>query len=259
MTHGLVDSHSHIQGEEFSSDVEGVLERARQAGVKKIIIVGGAGDISSNGAALELAAHAPELFATVGMHPHDAREVSGEDLDRLKEMAKDPKVVAVGETGLDFYYNHSPREVQIKLFRRFIHMACETDLPIVIHDRDADPEVVDLVRSEGKGKLRGVVHCFTGDLATAKSFLDLGFYLSFTGIVTFKNAGPLREVVRRIPMDRILVETDAPYLAPVPKRGKRNEPAFVRFVAEAVAEIKGLPLDEMAQATSSNAESLFGI
>ncbi|MDP6559188.1 MAG: TatD family hydrolase [Candidatus Binatia bacterium] len=259
MTHGLVDSHSHIQGEEFSSDVEGVLERARQAGVEKIIVVGGAGGISSNGGALELAARAPELFATVGMHPHDAREISGEDLDRLKEMAKDPKVVAVGETGLDFYYNHSPREVQIKLFRRFIHLARETDLPIVIHDRDADPEVADLVWSEGKGELRGVVHCFTGDLAAAKSFLDLGLYLSFTGIVTFKNAGPLREVVRQIPMDRILVETDAPYLAPVPKRGKRNEPAFVRFVAEAVAEIKGLALDEMAQATSSNAESLFGI
>ena len=256
---GLVDSHAHIQGSEFAADVAQVIQRAQEAGVEKIIAVGGAGDLSSNEAALELAESFPGLFATVGMHPHDAKEVSEEDLKRLAELSKSPKVVAIGETGLDFHYDHSPRRVQMDLFRRFIQMARETGLPIVVHNREAQPEVAGLIRREGKGDLRGVIHCFTGDYEAAREFLDLGFYLSFTGIITFKNADPLREVVRKLPLDRILVETDSPYLAPVPHRGKRNEPAYVRFVAETVAQIKGQTLDQVAEATSSNATVLFGI
>lgn len=256
---GLIDSHAHIQGPEFAKDVAQVIQQAKRAGVEKIIVVGGAGDLSSNDAAVALAKSYPGLFATVGMHPHDAKTVSEEDLERLKDLTKVPEVVAVGETGLDFYYNHSPRQIQMDLFCRFIRMAREKELPLVVHDREAHQEVAELLQREGRGRLRGVIHCFTGDYEAAKEFLDLGFYLSFSGIITFRNAESLRAVARRAPLDRILVETDSPYLAPVPHRGKRNEPAFVRLVAETLAQLKGLTLEEVAGATYSNTERLFGI
>lgn len=256
---GLVDSHAHIQGPEFAADVAQVIEQARAVGVERIIVVGGAGDLSSNDAALELAKSFSGLYATVGMHPHDAKEVSDKDLERLDELARSPQVVAIGETGLDFYYNHSPRQIQIELFCRFIHMARETGLPLVVHNREAQREVVELLRREGKGDLRGVVHCFTGNYEAAREILDMGFYLSFTGIITFKNADSLRDVVRKLPLNRVLVETDSPYLAPVPHRGKRNEPAHVRFVAQTIAAVRGIRLEEVAEATSNNARSLFGI
>jgi TatD DNase family protein len=255
----LVDTHSHIQVDDFSSDVDQVVERARGEGVNKIIVVGGAGDLSSNDSAVRLSKRYPGLFATVGMHPHDARDVGENELSSLRKLAQDPKVVAVGETGLDFYYGHSPKQTQMDLFRRFIRMARETGLPLVVHNRESDREVTDLIRTEGEGEVRGVIHCFTGDFETAESFLDLGFYLSFGGIVTFKNAETLRGVVQRVPLDRMLVETDAPYLSPVPHRGKRNEPAYVRFVAEAIARARGIALEEVARVTSLNAKALFGI
>ena len=259
MTVSLVDTHAHIQAEEFASDIDQILDRALGAGVDKIIVVGGAGELSTNDTGLKLARRSPWLFATVGMHPHDARQVSEEDLTWLQELTQDPKVVAVGETGLDFYYEHSPRQVQRELFCRFIHMSCETKLPLIVHDRDAHREVARLIRSEGRDMVRGVIHCFSGDFEDAKVFLDLGLYLSFSGIVTFKAAQALREVARKVPMDRILVETDAPYLAPVPHRGRRNEPAFVRLVAETIAQVKGLSLEEIARTTSMNTRTLFGI
>lgn len=255
----LIDSHAHIQATEFSTDVDRVIQQAKEAGVEQIVVVGGAGDLSSNQAALELAEAYPGLHATVGMHPHDAKEVSEKDLDRLAELARSPKVVAIGETGLDFYYDHSPRQVQMDLFCRFIQMARDTGLPLVVHDRDAHREVGELLGHEGKGDLRGVIHCFTGDYGAAREFLDLGFYISFSGILTFKSADSLRDAARRCPLDRILVETDSPYLAPVPHRGERNEPAFVRFVAEAVAAARGISQEEAAEATSHNAQNLFGI
>jgi TatD DNase family protein len=255
----LIDSHAHIQGAEFTADLEDVVSRARGAGVSKIIVVGGAGELSSNDAALRVAGSFPGLFATVGMHPHDAKDVGEADLDRLKKLATDPKVVAIGETGLDFYYDHSPRDLQTGIFTRFIHMARETRLPLIVHDRDAHNEIGGLLSVEGGGALRGVIHCFTGDYAAAKTFLDLGFYISFSGILTFKNAEPLRDAARRLPLDRLLIETDSPYLAPVPKRGKRNEPAFVLHVAETLAQVRNTSLAEIARATSCNAEALFGI
>src|SRR5713226_1760476 len=253
---GLIDSHAHIQAFEFAEDLSEVIQRARAAGVEKIIAVGGAGDLSSNGAAVEITKTFPGIFATVGMHPHDAKDVSDQDFDHLRQLVRTPGVVAVGETGLDFHYNHSPREVQRELFCRFIQLARETNLPLVVHDREANREIAELLRSEGRGNLQGVIHCFTGDYEAAKTFLDLGFYLSFSGIITFKNAEPLREVVRGLPLDRMLVETDAPYLAPVPHRGKRNEPAFVRLVAETIARVRGLAVEEVAKATSRNAQDL---
>ncbi len=256
---GLIDSHAHIQGKEYTGEVDAVIGRAREAGVEQIVVVGGAGDMSSNTAAVALTESWTNLYATVGMHPHDAKDVGEDELQELKKLMAHPKVIAVGETGLDFYYNHSPREVQRRVFAQFICLAEETALPLVIHERDAASDALDLLRSEGAGKIRGVVHCFTGDYDAARAYLDLGFYLSFTGIITFKNAGPLRDVVRDVPLENMFVETDSPYLTPVPHRGKRNEPAYVRLVAEAVARIKGVSLQEVAQTTTRNVRQLFRI
>ena len=256
---GLIDSHAHIQGKEYAGESAAVIQRAGEAGVEQIIVVGGAGDMSSNTAAVALAESCAGLYATVGMHPHDAKDVGEEELRELRELALHPKVIAVGETGLDYYYNHSPREVQRRVFAQFICLAEETGLPLVVHERDAASEALGLLRSEGAGKIRGVIHCFTGDYDAACAYLDLGFYLSFTGIITFKNAEPLRDVVRKVPLDNMLVETDSPYLTPVPHRGKRNEPAYVRFVAETVASVKGLNIEEVASVTTNNVRALFRI
>lgn len=255
----LIDSHAHIQGKEYAGEVEAVIARSREAGVEKIIAVGGAGDMSSNTEAIALASSYSDIYATVGMHPHDAKDVGDMEVGKLKELTARSKVVAVGETGLDYYYSHSPHDVQRRVFTQFIHMASETGLPLVVHERDAAEDVAELLRSEGAGKLRGVIHCFTGNYEAARAYLDLGFYLSFTGIITFKNAEPLRDVARRVPLERMLVETDSPYLTPVPHRGKRNEPAFVRFVAQTIARLKEVPLEMVAKVTSDNVHALFGI
>jgi TatD DNase family protein len=255
----LIDSHAHIQGKEYAGEAAAVIERARAAGVETIITVGGAGDMSSNTQAVALAREFANVYATVGMHPHDAKDVGADELAALQELSSDAKVVAIGETGLDYYYSHSPHEVQRRVFAQFIHMARETQLPIVVHERDAAEDAAELLKSEGGGELRGVIHCFTGNYEAACAYLDLGFYLSFTGIITFKNANDLREVVRRVPLDRMFVETDSPYLTPVPHRGKRNEPAHVRFVAETIAQVKGVAPEEVAEVTTANVRSLFGI
>lgn len=255
----LIDSHAHIQGKEYAGEAEAVIARARAAGVETIIAVGGAGDMSSNTEAVRMANAFPNVYATVGMHPHDAKDVGVEALEALKNLAMDAKVVAIGETGLDYYYSHSPHDVQRRVFGQFIQMARQTRLPIVVHERDAAQDAAALLRREGAGELRGVIHCFTGDYNAACAYLDLGFYLSFTGIITFKNADALREVVSKVPLERILVETDSPYLTPVPNRGKRNEPAYVRFVAETISKVKGLAVEEIAQATTANVKQLFRI
>jgi len=253
----LIDSHAHIQGKEYTGEVEAVIARAREAGVGKIIAVGGAGDMSSNTEAIALAKTFPDIYATVGMHPHDAKDVGADELKKLKDLVAAPKVVAVGETGLDYYYDHSPREVQRRVFAGFIHLARETGLPIVVHERDAAQDVANLLRADGAGKLRGVIHCFTGNYEAACAYLDLGFYISFTGIITFKNAEPLRDVVRKVPLERIFVETDSPFLTPVPHRGKRNEPAYVRYVAETIANLKDVAPEEVARVTTANVQDLF--
>jgi TatD DNase family protein len=253
----LIDSHAHIQGKEYAGEAVAVIARAREAGVDTIIAVGGAGDMSSNTEAVALAGSFPDVYATVGMHPHDAKDVGDEEMNILKQLASSPKVVAIGETGLDYYYNHSPRESQRQVFSRFIHLARETRLPIVVHEREGAREAAELLSSEGGGNLHGVIHCFTGDYDDAVRYLDMGFYLSFTGIITFKNADALRDVVRKVPLERMLVETDSPYLTPVPHRGKRNEPAYVRFVADTMARIKNISSEQVANATTANARSLF--
>jgi TatD DNase family protein len=215
--------------------------------------------MSSNHDAVALASLYDDVYATVGMHPHDAKDVGPEELKSLRELTIHPKVIAVGETGLDYYYSHSPHDVQRRVFMDFINLARQAGLPLIVHERDAAQDAAQLLRSEGTGDLRGVIHCFTGNYEAACAYLDLGFYLSFTGIITFKNAEPLRDVVRQVPLKKILIETDSPYLTPVPHRGKRNEPAYVRLVAEAVAIIKSVSLEEVAQITSGNARELFSI
>ena len=255
----LIDSHAHIQGKEYAGETEALIARAHAAGVERIIAVGGAGDMSSNTEAVRLANVFPNVYATVGMHPHDAKDVGARELEVLNNLAADVKVVAIGETGLDYYYSHSPHEVQRRVFAQFIHMARQTHLPIVVHERDAAQDGAELLRREGAGELRGVIHCFTGNYESACAYLDLGFYLSFTGIITFKNASALREVVNKVPLERMLVETDSPYLTPVPYRGKRNEPAYVRFVAETIAKVKDIAFEEIAQVTTANVKQLFHI
>ncbi|MEX0804310.1 MAG: TatD family hydrolase [Candidatus Binatia bacterium] len=254
---GLIDSHAHIQGKEYAGEVEAVIARAREAGVGKIIAVGGAGDMSSNTEAVALAESHDNLYATVGMHPHDAKDVGAEELKKLQDLTAGAKVIAVGEAGLDYYYSHSPHDVQRRVFTDFIHLARATGLPLVVHERDAAKDAAELLRTEGQGDVRGVIHCFTGNYEAACAYLDLGFYLSFTGIITFKNAESLRAVARQVPIEKMFVETDSPYLTPVPHRGKRNEPAYVRLVAETVAKVKGVSLEEVAEATTRNVRALF--
>jgi len=255
----LTDSHAHIQAPEYRAELPEILRRAREAGVETVIVVGGAGELSSNEAAVALADSHAGLYATAGMHPHDAKDVGEETFERLEKLAGHPKVVAIGETGLDFYYSHSPRDVQRKIFARFIALARKTRLPLVVHERDAHSDTAELLRSEGATDVGGVIHCFTGDYGAARAYMDLGFHVSFSGIVTFKNAEALRQVARQVPLERILVETDSPYLAPVPFRGKRNEPAFVRFVAETIARVRGVAMEEIAEITTRNACHLFGL
>ncbi len=254
----LVDSHAHLDFEDFRGDLEGVVARARAAGVARVVLVGLWRANGEFGNALELATGDPGFFAaTVGIHPHDCARVPEADWLALERMAEDPRIVAVGETGLDFHYDHSPRPVQEASFRRSIRAAKSARKPVMVHVREADEACARVLEEEGIPEAGGVIHCFTGGWPEARAYLDLGLHLSVAGVVTFRNADDLREAVRRTPRDRLLVETDCPYLAPVPFRGKRNEPAYVVRTAEKVAEVWGLPLEEVAEITSANAAGLF--
>jgi len=252
----LVDSHCHLEPGDFPDLVE-VLARARAAGVARAVTIGqfhGPGDW---GQALALArAHPGALTATVGIHPHDAARASAEDLAALELLCAGPEVAAVGEAGLDFYYDRSPRPVQARVFAAQAALAKKLAKPLVVHVRDAHPESAALLAAEGVR--HGVIHCFGGDVAAARAYLDLGFHLSISGNVTYRKMEAQAEAIRYAPLDRLLVETDSPYLAPVPHRGKRNEPAFVVETARKVADLKGLALEAVAAATTANAARLFG-
>ncbi len=256
----LLDSHAHLDFEDFEGDLDAVVARARAAGVCRIVLIGLWRTPGAFGNALELAAREPTYFAaTIGVHPHDCSRVPEEDWRTMEQLARDPRVVGVGETGLDFHYDHSPRPVQEASFRRSLAAAKAAMKPVVIHVREADEACVRVLESEGVPEAGGVVHCFSGDWARAKTYLDLGLHLSVAGVVTFKAAADLREAVRKAPRDRLLVETDCPFLAPVPHRGKRNEPAHVARTAEKVAELWGLPVDEVGEITTENAKRFFRI
>ncbi len=254
----LVDSHAHLDFEDYQGELEAVAARARAAGVERVVLVGIWRAPGSFGNALELATREPGYFAaTVGVHPHECAKVPEDDWRAMEALAKDPRIVGVGETGLDFHYDYSPRPVQEASFRRSIAAAKAAAKPVVVHVREADEACARVLAEEGVPAAGGVIHCFTGDWARAKIYLDLGLYLSIAGVVTFKAAEDLREAVRRAPRERVLVETDCPFLAPIPHRGKRNEPAYVARTAERVAELWGVSADEAGEITTANAKRFF--
>jgi TatD DNase family protein len=253
----LVDSHCHIAEPEFETDRAEVIARAAANGVTTLVCVGATGPAAANTGAVALAGrHGPvEIVATVGIHPHHASEADDEAFAFLTGLAGQPGVVGIGETGLDYHYDHSPRPAQREAFARTIRLAHALRLPLVVHVREAHADAADILRGEGASE--GVIHCFTGDRDDARRYLDLGFHISVAGIVTFKNADSLREAVRAVPLERLMIETDSPYLAPIPHRGRRNEPAHVRLVAEGVAATRSQPFDAVAEATATNARRLF--
>ena len=253
----LVDSHCHLDFPDFAEEEAAVVARAAAAGVGTMVTI--CTHVSKFKQVRDVAERSSSVVCTVGVHPHHAaEELEGASVDRLVELAALPKVVGIGETGLDYFYDHSPRPAQEESFRRHLKACIISGLPAVVHSRDADAETMRMLREESAGQgLTGLIHCFSGSRAMAEEALELGFYLSISGIVTFKKAEALREIIAAVPLDRLLVETDAPYLAPIPHRGKRNEPAFVAHTAAAVAKIKGVGAAAFADQTTANFFRLF--
>jgi TatD DNase family protein len=251
----LVDSHCHLDDQKFDADREQVIERALAAGVERMMAIGTGNGPPDLEAAVRLAERYDFFLATVGVHPHDASKATDDTFARLWELAAHPKVAAIGEIGLDYHYDFSPRDVQRTVFQKQLEIAGEAGKPIVIHTREAWPDTLDLLRRNWHGA--GVMHCFSGDAEQAREALALGFHLSFGGVLTFPKADNVRQAARIAPDDRLLIETDCPYLAPVPHRGKRNEPAFVAEVARRLAEVRGRTAEEIADLTTRNFEHLF--
>ncbi|MFD2681357.1 TatD family hydrolase [Bacillus seohaeanensis] len=253
----LFDTHVHLNAEQFDEDVEEVMERAKETGVEYMVVVGF--DRPTINRALELVEKYDFLYASVGWHPVDAIDMEEEDLQWIEELASHPKVVAIGEMGLDYHWDKSPRDVQQDVFRKQIQLAKRVKLPIIIHNREATQDIVDILREESAQEVGGIMHCFSGSSEVAQQCIDMNFYISLGGPVTFKNAKKPKEVAKEIPLDNMLVETDCPFLAPHPYRGKRNEPAYVRLVAQQIAEIKEITVEEVEEITTENAKRLFGI
>jgi TatD DNase family protein len=247
----VVDSHAHIDMPQFDADRDAVVARAREAGVTDLLIVGGVDEDAGHRRALQVA-ESLGFPASAGIHPHEARLASEAVYDELRGLARERRIRAVGEIGLDFHYDHSPRDQQREAFRRQVRLAREVGLPVIVHTREADQETAALLEEEGAGEVGGVIHCFTGGPELARRALALGFYISFSGIVAFPRAEVIQEVARTVPLDRLLVETDAPFLAPPPHRGKRNEPAFVVEVARKVAAVRGMAPEEVGAAAARN-------
>jgi TatD DNase family protein len=253
----LIDSHAHLEMPEFKADLEQVIQRAKASGVEYIFTVGT--EKKDWHRALEIAHSYPPVYAILGVHPHNAREIDEETYPTLRKLCANEKVRAYGEIGLDFYRNLSPREVQLKRFREQIQFARKLSLPIVVHDREAHKETLEILKSEKAEEYGGIIHCFSGDYEMARQCIEMGFYISVPGTVTFKNAGEFHEIIKRLPLESLLIETDAPFLAPVPFRGKRNEPSYVRYTAQKVAEIKKVPFEKVAEATTENALRVYGL
>ncbi len=255
----LTDSHCHLADPKLRLDVDAVVARAREAGVGVMVSVGAIGSIERDRDTVAIAERNADVYAAVGVHPHDAKDCDDDRIAQLRDLAQSPRVVAIGESGLDFHYMHSPIEAQEAALRRHLELAAEVNRPIVIHCRDAEQRVVAIVRETAMPPRGGVIHCFTGDAAAAREFLALGFHISFSGIVTFKSAATLREAVPIVPDNRLLAETDAPFLAPEPYRGRRNEPAFVARTFEVLARLRNVDCDSMAAQIAANANRLFQI
>ena len=252
----LVDSHCHLDFPDFGDDLDAVVERARNAGVRTMVTI--CTKLHEFDRVCAIAETYDDIWCSVGIHPHEADRAEGEVTKALLEYAAHPVVVGIGETGLDYYYQHSAREAQRNSFRAHIAAARETGLPLIVHTRDADDDTVAILCEEyASGPFPGVIHCFSTSRQLAEKAVEIGFYISFSGIVTFKQANELRAIARDLPLDRLLVETDAPYLAPAPNRGKRNEPAFVAHTAALVAQVRGMELSALAAATTDNFFNLF--
>jgi TatD DNase family protein len=253
----FIDTHAHLTAPEFEGETERVIERALQAGIDYMIIPGT--DIDSSVRALEMADKYEYIYAAVGVHPHDTKKWDDSYLDRIKELASHKKAVAIGEIGLDYYYDFSPKQIQIETLKQQIDLAFELGKPVILHSRDADEDMMNILRSYKSTGLHCQMHCFSGSLKDARELIELGHFISFTGNITFKNAGDLRDVVRGMQAENLLLETDSPYMSPVPLRGRRNEPANVPLIAEKIAELQNVSVDNIARATSFNAWKLFGI
>jgi TatD DNase family protein len=252
----LIDSHCHIDMAQFDADREAVVARARAAGVETMLVVGGVDEDAGHRRALEVAEQFG-LPASAGVHPHEARLATPATYDELRGLAREKRIAAIGEIGLDFHYDHSPRDVQQEVLRAQIRLARDVGLPLIIHTREADDVTATLLEEEGAREVGGVIHCFTGGHDLARRALDLGFYVSFSGIVAFPRSETIQQVARTVPLDRLLVETDCPFLAPPPHRGKRNEPAFVVEVARKVAALREIPVDDVGRASAVNFRALF--
>lgn len=253
----LIDSHAHLDLPEFKNDLPAVIQRAKENGIENIVTIGIG--ICENRAAIKIAEAHSFIYAAIGIHPHHASSLDLAALDFLEQHAKHKKVVALGEMGLDFFRNHSSQDDQIRAFRAQLDLAKSLKLPVVVHDRDAHDETLEILVEEKNGLVGGVIHCFSGDVKMAFKCMDMGFYISIPGTVTFKNARIQHAVVEKIPLDRLLIETDCPFLAPVPYRGKRNEPVYVRQVAETIARIKNVSCEAVASATVTNSKALFSL
>lgn len=253
----LIDSHAHLDDRRFNKDREQLIESMEGDRLEAIINIGI--DLETSQQSIDLAKKHDSIYATVGYHPHNASQLDEEILGELERLAGEDKVVAIGEIGLDFHYDNSPREDQRYWFKKQLDLAKKLDLPVVIHSRDATQETFEILKEAQDGNLRGVLHCYSGSVEMARQYIDLGFYISLAGPVTFKNAVMPKEVARSVPLDKLLVETDAPYLTPEPYRGKRNDPSKVVNTADTIAELRGISLDELAEATNRNTKRLFNL
>jgi len=252
----LFDTHAHLDFARFDRDRDEVIDRAKRAGLINILTVGA--DLSSSRRAIKLAKHYKGIVASVGLHPHDASQFDQEVAREIKELAQEEEVKAIGETGLDYHYDNSPREEQRKAFRSQLRLANMLNKPVIIHSREAEEDTLAILKEEAQN-LPGVIHCYSSSSEMAQEVIALGFHLGFTGLLTFKNLSWLREIASQTPVDKILLETDCPYMAPEPKRGKRNEPAFVTHVAEVMADCHGIPVSELAEITTENGLELFAL
>lgn len=252
----LIDSHAHLDDEKFEGDRKYLIENLEKNGIELVVNVGA--DMESSRASVNLADTYDNIYAVVGVHPHAAKEITESSLKEIENLAKNKKVVAIGEIGLDYHYDNSPRDIQKKWFKKQILLAKRLDMPIVVHTREADKDTIEILKEEREG-LRGVIHCFSSDRSQLKEYLNLGFFIALGGPVTFKKTDELKEVAKMIPIEKLLVETDAPYLAPHPYRGKRNEPMFVKQTANLIAELKGMTIEDLALQTNKNTKEIFNI
>lgn len=253
----LIDTHCHLTMPDFDADRSDVIQRAIDAGISHMITIGT--DIEDSKSAIALAEEHEFIYAAVGVHPHDVKDITDTESfsDTIKKLASKKKVVALGETGLDYHYMHSPAEIQQEHFRLEINLAKSLGLPVIVHSREAKEDTLRILKEEKVEVTGGVLHCFSGDMDMAEKALNMGLYISFSGVITFRNAKKMPDIVKAIPLNRILIETDAPFLTPVPHRGKRNEPAYVKYMAEKIADIKGISLEELGKTITDNAARLF--